>query len=87
MKLDYKTQGTCSKEINIEMDDNGIIKSVHFVSGCPGNLLGISKIVEGMKATDVIERFKGVRCASKSTSCPDQLATALQQMLDQQKSE
>lgn len=72
----FKTQGTCAKEIHVETDGN-LIKKVDFIGGCPGNLLGISKIVEGMDIDLVIEKFKNTTCGSKSTSCPDQLANAL----------
>ncbi len=76
--MDYKTKGVCATKISYELDGTKI-KSVNFEDGCPGNLFGISKIVEGMEATDVIKKFKGVKCGRKSTSCPDQLAKALEQ--------
>lgn len=75
----YKTQGTCASAIDLEVE-NGIIKSVAFTGGCHGNLQGISRLVEGMKAEDAIERLKGIRCGFKSTSCPDQLARALESL-------
>ena len=78
--LKYKTQGTCSKEIEIELKD-GVIESVKFTGGCNGNLKGVAALVKGMKPDDVIERCKGIRCGFKATSCPDQLAQALEQML------
>ena len=80
--MKYKTKGTCSSYIDIEMDGD-IIKSVSFTGGCNGNLQGISRLVEGMKAEDAISRLKGIRCGFKPTSCPDQLATALESMLAQ----
>lgn len=81
MNYTYKTIGTCSSLINIETDDdNKIIKKVEYIGGCNGNLNGISRIVEGMKVDDVISKFKGVHCGMKPTSCPDQLARALEQM-------
>ena len=73
----YKTQGTCSSAIDFEVE-NGIIKSVSFTGGCHGNLQGISRLVEGMKVEDAIARLKGIRCGFKNTSCPDQLARALE---------
>ena len=76
----YKTKGTCSTQIDLEVE-NGIIKNVAFTGGCNGNLQGVSKLVEGMKAEDAIAKLKGIRCGYKSTSCPDQLATALEQVL------
>lgn len=75
--MKYKTQGTCSSFIDLEVED-GIIKSVAFTGGCNGNLQGISKLVTGMKKEDAIERLKGIRCGFKETSCPDQLARALE---------
>lgn len=76
--MKYKTSGTCSQEINIELKD-GIIDSVSFVGGCNGNLKGICALVKGMKPEDAISRLKGIKCGLKSTSCPDQLAIALEQ--------
>ena len=76
----YKTKGTCSTAIDIEMDGD-VIRSVAFTGGCNGNLKGISSLVTGMKAEDAIAKLKGIRCGFKPTSCPDQLACALQEML------
>lgn len=76
----YKTQGTCSQEIDIELND-GVIDSVKFVGGCNGNLQGISALVKGLTPQDAISRLKGIRCGIKPTSCPDQLARALESML------
>lgn len=78
--MKYKTQGTCSQEINIELN-NGVIESVSFVGGCNGNLKGISALVQGMKPEDAIARLKGIKCGFKNTSCPDQLARALETMI------
>ena len=75
--MKYRTKGTCSSSIDIEMDGN-VIKSVIFTGGCNGNLQGISKLVEGMSAEDAISRLKGIKCGFKPTSCPDQLAIALE---------
>ncbi len=76
----YKPQGVCSSAIDIEMKD-GVIESVKFTGGCNGNLQGISALVEGMNAEEAIKRLNGIRCGFKSTSCPDQLARALEEML------
>ena len=78
--MKYKPKGVCSTSIDIDLD-NGIIQSVSFTGGCNGNLQGISKLVEGMDAKDAIQRLKGIRCGFKSTSCPDQLAQALETMI------
>ncbi|MEG1003375.1 TIGR03905 family TSCPD domain-containing protein [Clostridium sp.] len=72
----YKTSGVCSTEIHIDVKDN-IINSVEFVRGCPGNLFGISKLVEGMNVDEAIEKLTGIKCGNKETSCPDQLSKAL----------
>lgn len=76
----YKTQGTCSQFIDIELKD-GVIDSVVFTGGCNGNLQGISALVRGMKPEEAIGKLKGIRCGFKSTSCPDQLARALETMI------
>ncbi|MGN0432614.1 MAG: TIGR03905 family TSCPD domain-containing protein [Lachnospiraceae bacterium] len=75
----YQTRGTCSTAIDIEITD-GVIDSVTFIGGCNGNLQGISRLVKGMKVEDAISKLKGIRCGFKSTSCPDQLAQALESM-------
>jgi len=80
----YKTKGTCSSFINFRMDENHVITEVNFIGGCNGNLQGISQLVTGMKAEEVIERLKGIQCGFKPTSCPDQLATALSEALAKQ---
>ena len=79
--MTYYTQGTCSSQIDLEVDENHIIQSVRFHGGCHANTQGISKLVVGMKAEDVIERVEGTRCGFKSTSCPDQLAKALRKAI------
>lgn len=77
----YRTRGTCSREINFQLDDEGKVHGVSFVGGCNGNLKGIGSIVEGMDAQWVIDRCKGTTCGPKPTSCPDQLARALEAAL------
>ncbi len=79
--MTYYTTGTCSTQIDVEVDENHIIQSVRFHGGCHGNTQGISKLVVGMKAEDVIERVEGTRCGMKPTSCPDQLAKALKKAI------
>ena len=81
MKTVYETSGTCSRAIMLDVDDAaGIINNIPFVGGCMGNTCGIAQLVRGMKAEDVIARLEGIRCGSKPTSCPDQLAVALKQV-------
>ena len=74
--------GTCSTSIDVELKD-GVIDSVKFTGGCNGNLQGISALVKGMKPEEAISRLKGIRCGFKPTSCPDQLAHALEEMIAQ----
>lgn len=77
----YKTSGVCAKEITFEIND-GKLFNINFVGGCPGNLIGISKLVEGLDAKEAVKRLKGVDCRGKGTSCPDQLATAIEEVLN-----
>ena len=83
MTIDYKTKGTCSKNIHLVIED-GIIQSVVFTGGCHGNLQGISKLVVGRKAEEVRELLRGVDCGGRGTSCPDQLAQAIEQALKEE---
>ena len=78
MIYEYKTRGTCSRKIILDIED-GVIKSAVFDGGCHGNTQGISKLVEGMRVDDVIARLEGVDCRGRGTSCPDQLAKALKE--------
>ena len=80
MQYEYKTKGTCSQRILFDIED-GKVMNVQFIGGCNGNLQGIGRLVEGMDATEIIERIKGIHCGAKPTSCPDQLATALEKAL------
>lgn len=78
--MKYTTQGTCSTAIDVEVKD-GIIESVRFIGGCNGNTQGVSALVKGMTAREAIDRLKGIKCGSRPTSCPDQLARALESMI------
>lgn len=80
MTFTYTTKGTCSKLINLTVED-GVIKDVSFVGGCNGNLKGISSLVKGMKVADAIAKLDGIKCGAKNTSCLDQLAQALKTVL------
>jgi uncharacterized protein (TIGR03905 family) len=82
MVYHYSPRGVCPRSLLVELDGD-VIRSVQFEGGCNGNLTGISRLVAGMKAADVIEKFRGTACGYKSTSCPDQLALALQEALEQ----
>ena len=78
--ISYKPKGVCSRMINIDVDDNNIITNLEFVGGCDGNTHGIMALVKGMKVDDVKSRLKGIACGTKATSCPDQLAIALDEL-------
>ncbi len=73
----YQTNGTCAKEIKLEVD-NGVIQKVEFVLGCPGFTQALSRLLVGMHVEDAIAQLKGIQCLDKGTSCPDQLALALE---------
>jgi uncharacterized protein (TIGR03905 family) len=75
----YQTSGTCSQQIDLDIDDENRVSNVQFLGGCNGNLQGVSRLVEGMKVEEVKERLGGIRCGYKNTSCPDQLVRALEQ--------
>ncbi len=77
MAYEYKTKGTCSEKIYFDVRD-GKVRDVQFVSGCNGNTKGVAALVEGMDVDEVIARLKGITCGRRPTSCPDQLARALE---------
>ncbi len=80
----YTPKGVCSRRMTVELED-GIIRDVRIEGGCNGNLQGISRLVVGMRAEDAIARMRGIQCGGKPSSCPDQLAAALTQALEQEK--
>ncbi len=80
--IHYKTKGTCSRMIHVEIED-GIVRSVSFEGGCSGNTQGVATLVTGMRAEDVVARLKGINCGGKGTSCPDQLAHAIEQAMQE----
>lgn len=77
MRYKYKTNRTCARQIIIDIE-NDIIRKVEFIGGCSGNAQGISSLVKGMKSNEVIDKLKNIDCAGRGTSCPDQLARALE---------
>lgn len=79
-RLDYQTEGTCSRLITVEVDDDGRIVNVVFFGGCHGNTQGIAALVKGMTVNEAIGRLEGIDCHGKGTSCPDQLARALKKL-------
>ncbi len=76
MKYEFNPRGVCSRKMVLEIED-GVIKDLKVEGGCNGNLQGISALVKGMRVEDVIEKLAGIRCGSKPTSCPAQLAEGL----------
>ncbi len=82
-KFTYTTKGVCSRSIDITVD-NGTVVEVTYHGGCSGNTQGVAALVKGMKVEEAITRLSGIRCGFKSTSCPDQLATALGEYLTRQ---
>lgn len=81
MQFTYNTKGTCSKQITFDIND-GVVSNVRFLGGCNGNLQGISKLVEGLPATQIKQTLSGIKCGYKSTSCPDQLSLAVAEALE-----
>lgn len=83
MTYTYTPRGVCSRQITVELSDSGVIERVDFVGGCNGNTQGVSALVKGMKAQEAISRMKGINCNGRGTSCPDQLAQALTEALEE----
>lgn len=81
MKITYKPQGVCSHQMDVEIED-GKVTNVSIIGGCNGNLKGITSLVIGMDAQEVIKRLKGIKCGFKNSSCPDQLSLAIEQALN-----
>lgn len=83
MKLEFETRGTCARRIVIDIDEETqVVRGVEFVGGCAGNTQGVASLVRGMKASEVADRLEGIQCGAKGTSCPDQLAHALRQAME-----
>ena len=78
-KLEYKTQGTCSRAVTVEVE-NGVITDCKFSGGCSGNTQGVAALVVGMGIDEAVAKIKGIKCGFKNTSCPDQLALALEEI-------
>ena len=81
--IQYRTQGVCSRAIELELDDNNIITEVRFAGGCSGNTQGVAALVRGMRAEEAVSRLEGIRCGFRPTSCPDQLAQAIRAAISQ----
>lgn len=85
MEYVYKPKGTCSQEMIININDEDIIESVKIIGGCPGNTIGLSMLVKGQRIDDIIKKLKGIPCRTRGTSCPDQLAIALEEIKESRK--
>lgn len=83
MTINYIPHGVCSRNINVTVSDDGIIENVTFTGGCSGNTQGVSRLCEGMKVDDAIGRLENIKCGSRSTSCPAELAKALKKVYAQ----
>ena len=77
MKYQYRTKGTCSQLMDIEIDDEGVITNLTILGGCKGNLAGIMALVKGKKAVEIAQTLKGIQCGNRGTSCPDQLSICI----------
>lgn len=82
MEYTFRPKGVCARQMNLTIEDGKIAK-VEISGGCSGNLQGISRLVEGMRVEDAIERMQGIHCGMKDTSCPDQLSIALKEAMAQ----
>lgn len=81
MTYTFQPKGVCSRQMSVELDNQGIIQNLEIIGGCSGNLQGISALVKGMSAQEAIKRLRGIQCGAKKTSCPDQLALGLEDFL------
>ena len=81
MKFEYKPKGTCSTKLELDLGDDGKMRNLRFTNGCDGNLKAVAMLTDGMDAREIIGKLKGIKCGRKRTSCPDQLACALEQAL------
>ena len=82
MTQKFQTRGVCSRSVTFDLED-GIVRNVRFEGGCSGNTQGVAALVDGMSAEEAIRRLSGIRCGFKNTSCPDQLAQALKQAIQE----
>ena len=83
MTYTYTPHGVCSRQINFELDDDWKVRNVKFVGGCAGNTQGVAALIEGMDAEEAIKRLKGIDCRGRGTSCPDQLANAIEEAVEE----
>lgn len=83
-QFSYSPKGVCSMQIRFELDDQDVVHNVQFLGGCPGNTVGVATLAEGQNARELIAKLQGINCRGRGTSCPDQLAKALTQALENQ---
>ena len=83
MISEYTNRGVCSRKTVIDLDEDGTIKDIKIIGGCNGNTNGLAQLLKGMKARDAIERMRGIDCNGRGTSCPDQVAIALEKALEE----
>ena len=84
MRYTYTPTGVCSREFEIDLEGNKI-KCIKVIGGCPGNTIGLAKLLEGMDVNEAISKLKGIKCGMRSTSCPDQIAKALEKIIEENK--
>ena len=85
MTYHFRPQGVCSRGIQFDIDEQDVIRNIRFEGGCNGNTQGVSRLAEGMKANELIRRLRGIQCGMKGTSCPDQLAAAVEKALSERR--
>lgn len=83
MSYIYKTRGTCSTQIEVELEGD-IVKNVKFTGGCNGNLQAVSRLVSGLTVDEVVEKLSGIHCGPRPTSCGDQLSRAVREAYEAQ---
>lgn len=81
--ITYTTKNTCSRQIDVDINENGIVELVKFTGGCSGNTQGVAALVQGMHVDEAIKRLSGIKCGPRPTSCPDQLSKALEEYKNQ----
>lgn len=84
-QFEFTPKGVCSMKIRFEIDEQDVVHNVRFLGGCPGNTVGVATLAEGQNAHQLIAKLKGIDCRGRGTSCPDQLAKALVQALEENK--
>ena len=76
MRYEYRTKGTCSESVSFDLNGD-VVTNVNVVNGCDGNLKGICSLIDGLTVDQIVDKLYGIRCQTKATSCPDQIAKAV----------